>query len=133
MPTPQQCRYAKSHEWASEEAGTVRVGISDHAQKEITDVVFVELPSPGKTLAQGAEAGTIESVKAAFPVYAPVSGTVSAVNEKIAKNPELINQSPYETGWIYQLKISICCNYFKISFHIFMFKCRWILIIQILT
>lgn len=95
-------KFSKSHEWISPEG---KVGISDHAQKEVTDVVFVELPGIGKDVAKESEAGTIESVKAAFPIYAPVSGKVTAVNDGVSKNPELVNQSPYENGWIFQLQV----------------------------
>jgi glycine cleavage system H protein len=95
-------RFTESHEWVSPEG---KVGISDHAQKEITDVVFVDLPKEGLEIAAGHEAGTIESVKAAFPIYAPMSGKVKAVNKALGSNPALVNQSPYEEGWIYQLDL----------------------------
>ncbi len=98
-----QLKFAKTHEWISPDG---KVGISDHAQKEVTDVVFVELPTAGKELAKEGEAATIESVKAAFPIYAPVSGKVAQVNEAIAKNPALVNESPYEKGWLFQLSVS---------------------------
>lgn len=95
-------KFARTHEWISPEG---KVGISEHAQKEITDVVFVELPPVGKNVQQGTETGTIESVKAAFPIYAPLSGEVIAINENVSKNPALINQAPYEAGWLFQLKV----------------------------
>ncbi|MBI3012470.1 MAG: glycine cleavage system protein GcvH [Elusimicrobia bacterium] len=98
-----QIKFAKTHEWIAPD-GTV--GISDHAQKEITDVVFIELPQTGKTVSQESEAGTIESVKAAFPIYAPVSGQVVAVNQDLSQDPSLVNQSPYGKGWIFKLKIA---------------------------
>ena len=98
-----QLRFAKTHEWVAPD-GTV--GISDHAQKEITDVVFVELPQNGKVFTQEQEAGAIESVKAAFPIYAPAAGKVAATNGEIAANPALINQSPYEKGWMFKLELS---------------------------
>lgn len=98
-----QLKFSKTHEWIAPDG---KVGISDHAQKEITDVVFVDLPSPGKITKQGEEAGSIESVKAAFPIYAPVSGKVTAVNEKVSKDPAIVNKSPYEDGWLYQIEIS---------------------------
>src|SRR3989338_6045904 len=103
MQDIQKLRFAKSHEWISPD-GTV--GISDHAQKEVTDVVFVELPRAGKAALKEEEIATIESVKAAFPIYAPVSGKVLAVNEKVSKNPELVNKSPYGDGWLFKLEIS---------------------------
>src|SRR5262245_21471150 len=92
-------KFTQSHEWIAPD-GTV--GISDHAQKEVTDVVFVELPPVGKALEKEAEAATIESVKAAFPIYAPVAGKVTAVNEKIAKDPGIVNKSPYGEGWLFK-------------------------------
>lgn len=96
-------KFAKTHEWIAADG---KVGISDHAQREITDVVFVDLPSIGKIAKQGEEAGTIESVKAAFPIYAPVSGKVTAVNDKVSKDPALVNKSPYGDGWLFQIEIS---------------------------
>ena len=98
-----QLKFTKTHEWISND-GTV--GISDHAQKEITDVVFVELPSIGKAVEKEGEAATIESVKAAFPIYAPVAGKIADVNQRVFENPALINQSPYEKGWLLKLEIS---------------------------
>ena len=96
-------RFTKSHEWISPD-GTV--GISDHAQKEVTDVVFVELPSIGKSAVKEGEIATIESVKAAFPIYAPVAGKVAAVNDKVSKNPETVNMAPYGDGWLFKLEIA---------------------------
>ncbi|KPA89573.1 MULTISPECIES: glycine cleavage system protein GcvH [Pseudomonas] len=103
---PSDLRYAQSHEWARLEAdGTVTVGISDHAQEALGDVVFVELTEVGKTFAAGDAAGVVESVKAASDIYAPVSGEVIAVNEELADSPELLNEEPYES-WIFKLKPS---------------------------
>jgi glycine cleavage system H protein len=96
-------KFTKTHEWIAPD-GTV--GISDHAQKEVTDVVFVELPQAGKDLGKEGEAATIESVKAAFPIYAPVAGKVAAVNEKVSADPGLVNASPYGDGWLFKLNIS---------------------------
>jgi len=97
-------RYAKSHEWAKLEAdGSVSVGISDHAQEALGDVVFVELPEVGKQLAAGQEAGVVESVKAASDIYAPISGEVIAVNDALEASPELLNSEPY-SSWIFRLK-----------------------------
>jgi len=102
--TPNDRRYAKSHEWALLEAdGTVSVGISDHAQEALGDVVFVELPEVGKQLAAGQEAGVVESVKAASDIYAPISGEVIAVNEALEGSPEQLNAEPYQS-WIFRLK-----------------------------
>lgn len=101
---PADLRYAASHEWARLEAdGTVTVGISDHAQEALGDVVFVELPELGKALAAGQEAGVVESVKAASDIYAPVSGEVIAINAELADSPELVNSDPYG-AWFFKLK-----------------------------
>jgi glycine cleavage system H protein len=102
---PGELKYAKSHEWARlEEDGTVTVGISDHAQDALGDVVFVELPEEGAELAAGDEAGVVESVKAASDIYAPVSGTVIAVNGGLEETPETVNSDPYNDGWFFKLK-----------------------------
>ncbi len=104
--TPAELKYASSHEWARlEEDGTVTVGISDHAQDALGDVVFVELPEPGATLAAGDEAGVVESVKAASDIYAPVGGEVLAINEALEDAPENVNADPYTDGWFFRLKI----------------------------
>ncbi|MBO3277534.1 Glycine cleavage system H protein [compost metagenome] len=101
---PADLRYAASHEWARLEAdGSVTVGISDHAQEALGDVVFVELPEVGKSLAAGQEAGVVESVKAASDIYAPVAGEVIAVNEALADTPENVNSDPYGS-WFFKLK-----------------------------
>lgn len=103
---PAELRYAASHEWARLEAdGSVTVGISDHAQEALGDVVFVELPELGKQLAAGQEAGVVESVKAASDIYAPVGGEVIAVNEALADTPENVNNDPYGS-WFFKLKPS---------------------------
>jgi glycine cleavage system H protein len=103
--TPVELKYASSHEWARlEEDGTVTVGISDHAQEALGDVVFVELPDVGTQLAASDEAGVVESVKAASDVYAPLSGEVIAVNELLEDSPETVNSDPYHDGWFYKLQ-----------------------------
>ena len=103
---PADLRYAESHEWARLEAdGTVTVGISDHAQQALGDVVFVELAEVGQVFAAGDAAGVVESVKAASDIYAPVGGEVIAVNEELADSPESLNEEPYE-AWIFKLKPS---------------------------
>lgn len=103
---PADLRYASSHEWARQENdGTVTVGISDHAQDALGDVVFVELPEVGKQLTAGQEAGVVESVKAASDIYAPVSGEVVAINEALTDSPELVNSDPYGS-WFFKLKPS---------------------------
>jgi len=99
-------RYTQSHEWIRLEGNTGYVGISDHAQKEVTDVVYVEMAKIGKTLKAGEEATTLESVKAAFSIYAPVSGTIAKANNALEGDPGLINKSPYESGWIYALDVA---------------------------
>ncbi|MGH8380416.1 glycine cleavage system protein GcvH [Pseudomonas sp.] len=103
---PADLRFAESHEWAKLEAdGTVTVGISDHAQEALGDVVFVELAEVGKVFAAGDAAGVVESVKAASDIYAPVSGEVIAVNEALADSPESLNSDPY-ASWIFKLQPS---------------------------
>ena len=103
---PANLRYADSHEWVLDNGdGTVTIGISDHAQQALGDVVFVELPEVGRTLALKEEFGVIESVKAASDLYAPVAGEVVAVNEALEDAPETINEAPYEGGWIMKLRL----------------------------
>ena len=103
---PADLRFAESHEWARLEAdGSITVGISDHAQEALGDVVFVELPQVGTVFAAGDAAGVVESVKAASDIYAPVSGEVIAVNDALADSPEGLNEDPY-THWIFKLKPS---------------------------
>ena len=102
--TPTELRYLASHEWARlDEDGNVTVGITDHAQNALGDVVFIELPEVEQDLAAGDEAGVVESVKAASDIYAPVSGTVIAVNDLLDDEPEKVNQDPYGDGWFYKL------------------------------
>ena len=100
------CRFAKSHEWALAGDGVATVGISDYAQKEISDIVFVELPKVGAQVAQGKACAVIESVKAAADFFAPVSGEVTAVNEAIVDNPALVNQAPHGDGWFFKIRMS---------------------------
>ncbi|WP_122698638.1 glycine cleavage system protein GcvH [Pseudomonas viridiflava] len=103
---PAELRFAESHEWARLETdGTVTVGISDHAQEALGDVVFVELTEVGKVFAAGEQSGVVESVKAASDIYAPVSGEVIAINEELGGSPELLNSDPYG-AWIFKLKPS---------------------------
>ena len=104
--TPSDLKFLDSHEWIKEDENTVIVGISDHAQSELGDVVFVELPAVGDEFVSGDEAAVVESVKAASEVYTPISGEVIEVNEALEENPELINTSPYEEGWFFKLKVS---------------------------
>ncbi len=102
---PSELRYASSHEWARVEAdGTVTVGITDHAQDQLGDVVYVEVPEVGVVFAAGDEAGVVESVKAASDIYAPISGEVIAVNELLEDEPETVNSEPYDKGWFFKLQ-----------------------------
>ncbi len=102
---PGELKYASSHEWARlEEDGAVTIGISDHAQEALGDVVFVELPEVGQTLAAGDDAGVVESVKAASDIYAPVGGEVIAVNEQLEDEPEVVNSDPYNDGWFFKVQ-----------------------------
>lgn len=102
---PTELRYAASHEWARlEEDGTVTIGISDHAQDALGDVVYVEHPEVGQPVAAQSEAGVVESVKAASDIYAPITGTVVAVNETLEDTPELVNQDPYGDGWFFRVE-----------------------------
>jgi len=105
MSTPEELKFQKSHEWVRVEGTTAYIGISDHAQEELGDIVFVELPELEDEFEAGEEVTNIESVKAASPIYAPVSGTVSKVNDDLEDKPELINQNAYET-FIYALEMS---------------------------
>ncbi len=102
MNVPDDLRFAPTHEWLRTSDG--RVGISDHAQSELTDVVFVELPKVGTRLTAGQTAAVVESVKAASDIYSPVNGEVVAVNEALAANPALVNTDPYGDGWLFALK-----------------------------
>lgn len=100
-----ELKYLSSHEWACLEAdGTVTVGITDHAQEALGDVVFVELPEVGSTVTLGEEAGVVESVKAASDIFSPVSGEVVAINEALEDAPETVNTSPYDDGWFFRVK-----------------------------
>ncbi len=104
--TPSDLKFLDSHEWIKEDENTVIVGISDHAQSELGEVVFVELPAVGDEFVSGDEAAVVESVKAASEVYTPISGEVIEVNEALEENPEFVNTSPYEDGWFFKLRVS---------------------------
>ena len=101
---PDDIRYAKSHEWARLEGDTVKIGISDYAQDQLGDIVFVEMPEAGDTFAQGEEFGTVESVKAVSELYMPVGGEIVAVNPPLEDAPELVNNTPYSDGWMIEVK-----------------------------
>jgi glycine cleavage system H protein len=103
---PAELRYARSHEWIRlEDDGTAYVGISEHAQEALGDLVYVELPDVGAVVASSDETGVVESVKAASDIYAPVSGEIIAVNEALSDNPELVNQDCYGDGWLFRIKL----------------------------
>lgn len=99
-------RYTKTHEWIAVDGKTATIGITDFAQSQLGDVVFVELPNPGRKLAAGEAFGVVESVKAASDLYAPVPGRVAAVNERLAVNPELVNSDPYAEGWLLKIEMT---------------------------
>lgn len=103
-PTPTDRKYTKSHEWVRSLGDEIEVGITDHAQGELTDVVFVDLPKVGKAVRAGESALVLESVKTVADVYAPADGTVSAANADLVKSPGLVNQDPYGRGWLFRLK-----------------------------
>lgn len=104
--TPSDLKFLDSHEWIKvDDDSTVIVGISDHAQSELGEVVFVELPGIGDEFVQGDEAAVVESVKAASELYTPLSGEVVEVNDALEENPELVNTSPYEEGWFFKMKV----------------------------
>lgn len=101
---PDDVRYAKSHEWARSEGDTVKVGISDYAQDQLGDIVFVELPEVGESFDRGEEFGTVESVKAVSELYLPVGGEIVAINSTLEESPEKVNNVPYGDGWMVEIK-----------------------------
>lgn len=103
---PNELFYTKTHEWVRLEGDSATVGITDHAQSELTDIVFVDLPAEGKAVTKGGGVLVLESVKTVADVYAPSSGTVSAANGELKAHPELVNQDPYGKGWLYRLKLT---------------------------
>ena len=103
MQIPDDLRYSSDHEWANATGAVVRVGITDYAQDALGDVVFVDLPTVGATVAVGATIGEVESTKSVSEIYAPVAGTVSAVNDALTSSPELVNSDPYGEGWICEI------------------------------
>jgi len=106
MLIPEELQYTKTHEWAKQAGEEILVGITAHAQEELRDVVYVELPSVGKVIKQGESTAVVESVKAAFDIYAPVSGTVTRTNTALTKSPQLVNHDCYGQGWFFALKPS---------------------------
>ena len=99
-------RYTKTHEWLTVDGKTATVGITDFAQAQLGDVVFLDLPKPGRKLTRGETLGVIESVKAASDLFAPVTGTIAAVNDKLSAHPELVNSDPYGEGWLLKVELS---------------------------
>jgi glycine cleavage system H protein len=106
LSLPDDVRYTDDHEWAKENGDVVRIGISDYAQDQLGDIVFVELPEVGSTFGKGDEFGTVESVKAVSELYMPIGGEVTAINETLADQPELVNSDPYDGGWMLEVKAS---------------------------
>ena len=101
---PEDVRYTDDHEWAKQTGDSVRIGISDYAQDQLGDIVFVELPEVGDTFGKGEEFGTVESVKAVSELYMPMGGEITAINEALADEPELVNSDPYDGGWMIEIK-----------------------------
>ena len=105
MEFPDELRYTQTHEWARRTGSRVRVGITEYAQHEISDVVFIELPKPELEAIRSKPAAVVESVKAAFDIYAPVSGRVSETNKTLESNPAWVNKDPYGEGWIFEIEM----------------------------
>jgi glycine cleavage system H protein len=103
---PSDLKYAKSHEWVRVNGAVATVGITDHAQHELTDVVFVELPEVGRKLKAGDTCAVVESVKTASDIYSPLSGEITEINQAAVADPALVNRAPYEDGWFFKLKLS---------------------------
>lgn len=106
MATPNNLKYSEDHEWVKVDGDTVTIGITEFAQSELGDIVFVELPDEGDELEKGEDFGSVESVKTVSELYAPVSGEVIEINEELEDSPELVNESPYEEAWMLKIKIS---------------------------
>ena len=104
MSAPQDLFYEKTHEWLRADDGIATVGITDFAQGQLSDLTFVELPEVGRRVSAGDEVAVLESVKAASDIYSPIAGKIVEVNDELEDKPELINQSPYENGWIFKIK-----------------------------
>lgn len=107
MNVPEKLKYAESHEWVRADDGDViTVGISDYAQLEMTELVYVELPEPGRAFKKGEEVAVVESVKSASDIYAPVSGEIVEVNQALEDNPSTVNDSPFDDGWLFRMKLT---------------------------
>lgn len=105
MNVPENLKYAETHEWILVEGDTGTIGITDHAQNELTDIVYVDPPKVGATVSAGQPAAVVESVKAASDIYAPVDGEVIEVNEALSSDPSLVNTSPFEDGWLFKIRL----------------------------
>ncbi len=103
---PENLKYTETHEWADVKENIARIGITDHAQSELTDIVFVEFPEIGKEVKQGDEICVVESVKSVSEIYAPLSGKITKINKGLEDSPEKINQSPYDEGWLVEMEIT---------------------------
>ena len=103
---PSDLKYAKSHEWVRVSGDTATIGITDHAQQELTDIVFVELPAAGRKVKAGEACAVVESVKTASDIYSPVSGEIMEINQAVVDNPALVNSQPHTGGWFYKIKLS---------------------------
>jgi glycine cleavage system H protein len=117
MNVPEGLKYTTSHEWARVEEGTVVIGVTDYAQHELTDIVFIELPDPGREVKAGEACCVVESTKVASDIYAPVSGKILAVNEELTENPNLVNESPYEKGWLFKIEAADLGELEKLKSH----------------
>jgi glycine cleavage system H protein len=106
MEAPPGLRYSKEHEWVAAEESVATIGITDHAQEQLGEIVYIELPSIGEKVSKDDPFGVVESVKAVSDIYAPVSGTVLEVNEDLAESPEVVNEDPYGDGWLIKVKVS---------------------------
>jgi glycine cleavage system H protein len=106
MNVPDQLRYSSDHEWLSRDGSRVRIGITDYAQDSLGDVVFVQLPAVGESFTAGDTIGEVESTKSVSDIYAPVSGSVTAVNDALADSPQLLNEDPYGEGWICEIELA---------------------------
>jgi glycine cleavage system H protein len=106
MEAPPGLRYSKEHEWVAAEEAVATIGITDHAQEQLGEIVYIELPSVGEKVSKDDPFGVVESVKAVSDIYAPVSGTVLEVNEDLAESPEVVNEDPYGDGWLIKVKVS---------------------------
>jgi len=114
MNIPSDIRYVSSHEWVSLDGDIATIGITDHAQEELTDVVFVELPTVGKAVDAGDPTAVVESVKAASDIYAPLAGTIVEVNPGVEADPSLVNTDPYSSGWIFKIQVKDIEHYYKL-------------------